>query len=148
MGEGASGEVHILELDITSQETCAAAVARIVDDQGRLDVAISNAGHMYFGITEAFTAQQLLEAYNTELRWGPPRQLGRSPGAAPTGRRAAAVERVRDDAGDPAFPRSLQRRRNPTYLACTSGGPRIYLGGDPGVTALRPEALALLLRGR
>lgn len=28
------------------------------------------------------------------------------------------------------------------YLACTSRGPRVYLGGDPGVTALRAEALA------
>ena len=31
---------------------------------------------------------------------------------------------------------------SPMYLACTSGGPLVYLAGDPGVTVLRAEALA------
>ena len=50
----------------------------------------------------------------------------------------------------PGASRGTARRRSvpywgassPMYLACTVGGPLVYLTGDPGVTVLRAEALA------
>jgi hypothetical protein len=40
-------------------------------------------------------------------------------------------------------PQDVTTRRGgiPMYLACTSGGPFVFLGGEPGATVLRAEAL-------
>jgi len=49
------GEVHVVELDVTSQESADAAVRRAVEESGHLDVVVQNAGHLYIGYVEAFT---------------------------------------------------------------------------------------------
>lgn len=56
-----------VELDVADQASVDAAVARVVDEAGRLDVVVHNAGHMVLGPTEAFTPEQLLEVYDTNV---------------------------------------------------------------------------------
>ncbi len=56
-----------LELDVASQDSADAAVAKIVAERGRLDVVVHNAGHMVFGAAEAFTAEQFAAAYDVNV---------------------------------------------------------------------------------
>jgi NAD(P)-dependent dehydrogenase (short-subunit alcohol dehydrogenase family) len=58
-------ELHPLELDILSEGSIAEAVRTVMEEQGRIDVMVHNAAHLYFGITEAFSPEQLLESLNT-----------------------------------------------------------------------------------
>lgn len=60
-------DLHPLELDVGSQVSADAAIARIIVEQGRLDVVMHNAGHMVFGPTEAFTPEQLAELYDVNV---------------------------------------------------------------------------------
>jgi NAD(P)-dependent dehydrogenase (short-subunit alcohol dehydrogenase family) len=60
-------DLRALELDVGSQASVDAAIAKIVAEQGRLDVVMHNAGHMVFGPTEAFTPEQFAELYNVNV---------------------------------------------------------------------------------
>lgn len=52
-----------VELDVLADASVNAAIGKIVQENGRLDVVIHNAGHMVFGPAEAFTPEQLAELY-------------------------------------------------------------------------------------
>jgi NAD(P)-dependent dehydrogenase (short-subunit alcohol dehydrogenase family) len=60
-------DLRTIELDVGSQESVDSAVAKIVADNGRLDVVIHNAGHMVFGPAEAFTPEQLAQVYDVNV---------------------------------------------------------------------------------
>ena len=60
-------DLRAIELDVGAQESVDAAIAKIVAEQGRLDVVIHNAGHMVFGPAEAFTPEQLAELYDVNV---------------------------------------------------------------------------------
>jgi len=60
-------DLRTIELDVTSQESADQAIKTIVEKDGRLDVVIHNAGHMVFGAAEAFTPEQLLQVYDTNV---------------------------------------------------------------------------------
>ena len=62
-----SVDLRTVELDVQSQESADAAVAKIIADAGRLDVVVHNAGHMMFGPAEAFTAEQLAQQYDVNV---------------------------------------------------------------------------------
>jgi NAD(P)-dependent dehydrogenase (short-subunit alcohol dehydrogenase family) len=53
--------LRTVELDVASDPSVQAGIAKIVADNGRLDVVIHNAGHMSFGPAEAFTPEQFAE---------------------------------------------------------------------------------------
>jgi NAD(P)-dependent dehydrogenase (short-subunit alcohol dehydrogenase family) len=62
-----SVDLRAIELDVGSQGSVDAAIARVVAEQGRLDVVMHNAGHMVFGPAEAFTPEQLAELYDINV---------------------------------------------------------------------------------
>lgn len=59
--------LRTVELDVSSQESVDAAIAKIIREQKRLDVVIHNAGHMVFGPSEAFIPEQLAELYDANV---------------------------------------------------------------------------------
>jgi NAD(P)-dependent dehydrogenase (short-subunit alcohol dehydrogenase family) len=60
-------DLRTIELDVATQESADQAIKTIVEKDGRLDVVIHNAGYMVFGAVEAFTPDQLLEVYDTNV---------------------------------------------------------------------------------
>ncbi|GIJ46037.1 short-chain dehydrogenase/reductase [Virgisporangium aliadipatigenens] len=56
-----------VELDVSQQSSVDGAIARIVDEAGRLDVVVHNAGHMTLGPVESFTVGQLASVYDTNV---------------------------------------------------------------------------------
>lgn len=59
--------LHPLELDVLSQESADAAAAAIVREHGRIDVVMQNAGHLVVGPTEAFTPEEMMRVFDTNL---------------------------------------------------------------------------------
>lgn len=60
-------DLRPIELDVTSQESADAAIAKVVQQNGRLDVLVHNAGHMVFGPAEAFTPEQFAYLYDVNV---------------------------------------------------------------------------------
>jgi NAD(P)-dependent dehydrogenase (short-subunit alcohol dehydrogenase family) len=60
-------DLRTVELDVASDTSVEAGIARIVADAGRLDVIMHNAGHMSFGPAEAFTPEQFAELYDINV---------------------------------------------------------------------------------
>jgi NAD(P)-dependent dehydrogenase (short-subunit alcohol dehydrogenase family) len=59
--------LHVLELDVTDDASVDRAVRALVDQAGRIDVAINNAGYGIQGPTEAVTTQQASHIMNTNF---------------------------------------------------------------------------------
>lgn len=60
-------QLHPLELDVLSQESADAAAAAIVRAHGRIDVVMQNAGHLVVGPAEAFTPEEMMRVFDTNL---------------------------------------------------------------------------------
>src|SRR6266481_925809 len=60
-------DLKTVELDVASDPSVQAGIAKIVADNGRLDVVIHNAGHMSFGPAEPFTPEQFAELYDVNV---------------------------------------------------------------------------------
>ncbi len=58
-------DLHVVELDVQSQDSADAAVATVLDQAGQLDVVIHNAGHLVVGYVEAFTAEDIAGLFDT-----------------------------------------------------------------------------------
>ncbi|MEX3634071.1 SDR family oxidoreductase [Paraburkholderia sp. BR14320] len=56
-----------VEMNVQSEPSVAAAVAKVIDDEGKIDVLIHNAGHMVFGPAEAFTPEQYAALYDVNV---------------------------------------------------------------------------------
>jgi len=69
-------DLRAIELDVSSQESCDAAIQEIITKNGRLDVVIHNAGHMVFGPAEAFTTEPYAELYDINVL--SPQRMNRS----------------------------------------------------------------------
>jgi NAD(P)-dependent dehydrogenase (short-subunit alcohol dehydrogenase family) len=62
-----SVDLRTIELDVQSDASANSAITKIVEDNGRLDVVIHNAGHMVTGPLEAFIPEQLAELYDINV---------------------------------------------------------------------------------
>lgn len=60
-------DIRPIELDVQSEQSADAAVAKIIAESGRIDVLIHNAGHMMFGPAEAFTPEQFAQQYDVNV---------------------------------------------------------------------------------
>jgi NAD(P)-dependent dehydrogenase (short-subunit alcohol dehydrogenase family) len=66
----ASGEqlrLQVLELDVTDDESVRNAVQAALDNAGRLDVVINNAGVAGIGVTEAYTPEQFQQMFDINV---------------------------------------------------------------------------------
>lgn len=61
------GTVHILELDVTSEDSVENAVRRAIDIGGRIDVAVNNAGLGVQGHAESFTPEEYRRLFEVNL---------------------------------------------------------------------------------
>lgn len=59
--------LRAIELDVNQPASVDAAISRIVQEHGQLDVVIHNAGHMVVGPAEAFTPEQLATLYDVNV---------------------------------------------------------------------------------
>ncbi|SFR29949.1 NADP-dependent 3-hydroxy acid dehydrogenase YdfG [Lentzea waywayandensis] len=64
---GHPGDLRTVELDVSSDSSVGQAVQTVLDQAGRLDVLVHNAGHMVTGPAEAFTPEQLAALYDTNV---------------------------------------------------------------------------------
>jgi len=60
-------DLHVLELDVTSDDSVNAACTQVIAEAGAPDVVVNNAGQMYVGLTEAFTAAELARQLDINL---------------------------------------------------------------------------------
>ena len=60
-------DLRTVELDVASDASVEAGIAKVVADNGRLDVIVHNAGHMSFGPAEAFTPGQFAELFDINV---------------------------------------------------------------------------------
>ena len=60
-------DLRAIELDVLSQESANRAIGTIVSEQGRIDVVVHNAGHLVVGPTEAFSPEEMIASYNTNV---------------------------------------------------------------------------------
>ena len=60
-------DLRVVDLDVQSQASVDAAVARVIAEAGRIDVVVHNAGHMVFGPAEAFTPEQYAQLYDVNV---------------------------------------------------------------------------------
>jgi NAD(P)-dependent dehydrogenase (short-subunit alcohol dehydrogenase family) len=60
-------DARAVEMDVSDQASVDAAVKEILEDAGRLDVVVHNAGHMVLGPAEAFTPEELAEVYDVNV---------------------------------------------------------------------------------
>ncbi|WP_370677125.1 SDR family oxidoreductase [Pleomorphomonas sp. PLEO] len=67
LADEAGVDLRSVELDVQSQASVDAAVARVIAESGRIDVLIHNAGHMAYGPAEAFTPEQYALLYDINV---------------------------------------------------------------------------------
>ncbi|NHF68041.1 SDR family oxidoreductase [Xanthomonas hortorum] len=60
-------DLRTVELDVQSDASATSGIAHILQDAGRLDTIIHNAGHMVFGPAEAFTPDQFIQQYDVNV---------------------------------------------------------------------------------
>ncbi|HVX91544.1 MAG TPA: SDR family oxidoreductase [Candidatus Paceibacterota bacterium] len=60
-------DLRTVELDVSSDASVAAGVNDVIGASGRLDVIVHNAGHMVFGVAEAFTPEQYADLYDVNV---------------------------------------------------------------------------------
>jgi NAD(P)-dependent dehydrogenase (short-subunit alcohol dehydrogenase family) len=61
---GARGSLRIVELDVLSDASVARAAENIGLETGGVDVVIHNAAHLMFGVTEAFSPEEFIKAFD------------------------------------------------------------------------------------
>lgn len=64
LGRSEGHDLHVVELDVQSQASADAAVSTILAEAGHLDTVVHNAGHLYVGYVEAFTAEDIAHLFD------------------------------------------------------------------------------------
>lgn len=64
LAEDENLNLYVIELDVTEDNSVEKAVAEIIENEGRVDVLVNNAGVMNIGITEGFTLEQVKRQFD------------------------------------------------------------------------------------
>ena len=59
--------IQVVELDVTDAQSVDQAVATVIDQAGRIDVLINNAGVLAAGVSEAFTPEQAAALFDVNV---------------------------------------------------------------------------------
>ncbi|WP_298423597.1 SDR family oxidoreductase [uncultured Kordia sp.] len=59
--------IAVVDMDVNSDTSVAAAIQTIVDVDGKVDHLVNNAGYMFVGITEAYSIQQAKDQFETNF---------------------------------------------------------------------------------
>jgi NAD(P)-dependent dehydrogenase (short-subunit alcohol dehydrogenase family) len=59
--------LHVLDLDVTDDKSVDRAVSTVIDEAGRIDVLVNNAGYGVMGVTEAVTLEQARRIMDTNF---------------------------------------------------------------------------------
>jgi NAD(P)-dependent dehydrogenase (short-subunit alcohol dehydrogenase family) len=68
--QGTSGELTVLDIDVSDNDSIAKGVATVLTKAGGIDVLINNAGQAYMGPFEAFSDEQLRQQFDVNF-FGP-----------------------------------------------------------------------------
>jgi NAD(P)-dependent dehydrogenase (short-subunit alcohol dehydrogenase family) len=60
-------DLRTVELDVANDASVEAGIAKVIADEGQIDVLVHNAGHMSFGPAEAFTPEQYAELFDINV---------------------------------------------------------------------------------
>ena len=60
-------QIKVVELDVTDQTSVDRAVESVLDQAGRIDVLVNNAGVASTGVTEAFTPEQVRDLFEVNV---------------------------------------------------------------------------------
>lgn len=72
--EPEQGNVRILSLDVTSQESVQSAVSHIIQEDGKIDILVNNAGYGIAGTVEQVSVDEAKALFEVNV-WGPVRLL-------------------------------------------------------------------------
>jgi NAD(P)-dependent dehydrogenase (short-subunit alcohol dehydrogenase family) len=67
LAQGDEVDLRVIDLDVQSQASADQAIATILEDAGHLEVVIHNAGHLYVGYVEAFTAEDVARLFDINV---------------------------------------------------------------------------------
>jgi len=59
--------LHVAELDVTDDNSVDTAVGDVIDEAGRIDIAVNNAGYGLLGLAECVTIEQAQKIMNTNF---------------------------------------------------------------------------------
>ena len=59
--------LHVVELDVTDDASVEHAVQEVLQEAGRIDVLVNNAGVSYVGLTETFTPEQVQQLFEVNV---------------------------------------------------------------------------------
>jgi len=59
--------LHVVELDVTDDGSVERAIRTVIDESGRIDVLVNNAGYGLMGVTEAVTLEQARRIMDTNF---------------------------------------------------------------------------------
>jgi len=63
--EGTRGKAVIVDLDVLDEDACRKTVDTMMDRDGKIDAVFHNAGHLFIGYSEAFTPEQMTDAFRS-----------------------------------------------------------------------------------
>lgn len=66
-GEHNGFDLRVVELDVQSDTSAEDAVSTILNEAGRLDTVVHNAGHLYVGYVEAFTPEDIQHLFDINV---------------------------------------------------------------------------------
>jgi NAD(P)-dependent dehydrogenase (short-subunit alcohol dehydrogenase family) len=65
--QGQPGVLHLVELDVTDEDSVVAAIEKVLQQAGKIDVVVNNAGGGGRGYTEAFSVEQLQKMFDVNV---------------------------------------------------------------------------------